>query len=287
MIQILLALVCALLWGLAEFYYKKNSETHKTTSILLYRYIFQVIVYILLILVIDINAFTRFDIKIYKFLLPFFLCSSVIGQVLYLISVKSENLSIVSPIMASDPVFIILIGLILFKEKISIIALIALAIICISICALNFVNSDTKKKTKKIIIFSASLYAFVTALSTTFEKSVYLSGYTVADLYFHYIFLILIAIIVNFIYLKIKHEKLEKISKNLILGFTFNQSGYILYSYLISVSYISLIAPITGLYSVITYFLATRVLKEKLSLFQKIFIYLILISTIVLLVFNS
>ena len=287
MITIFLSILCAIIWGLAELYYKKNTYKYRTISILFYRYIFQIIIYLFIIVIMDLKTFTRFDIKIYLFLVPLFISSSIIGQALYTLSIKNENLSIVSPIMASDPIYIILIGMMLFNEKISIYSLVALLIICFSVFALNFINSNKKKKAKKIAIFLASSYAFMTAISTMFEKSVYLGGYTVTDLYFHYIFLLLLAIITLLIYMKIKGQKLEKIDENLILGYSFNQGGYVLYSFLISTAYVSLVAPLTGLYSVVTHFLAIKVLKEKLSFKQNLCIFLIIISTIFLLIFNS
>ena len=287
MTTILFSLLCAILWGYAELYYKRNTNNCSVLTILVYRYIFQILIYITLILIVDIDAFNRFDISIYKFLLPLFFSATILGHLLYTLAIKHENLSIVSPIMASDPVYIILIGLLLFNEDISIYAIILLFVICFSVFALNFVNSGGTKKVKKIALFLASLYAFATAFSTTFEKSAYLSGYKVTDIYFHYIFLLIIYLIIALIYMKIKKMRLEKFDKNLLLGLTFNQSGYILYSYLISSAYISLVAPITGLYSVVTYVLATKILKEKLTSKQNICIFLIIVSTILLLIINS
>ena len=284
---IFLSLLCATLWGFAELYYKKNTLDTKIVSVLVYKGVFQIIFFIVFIWIFDFEAFARFDINIYKYLLPMFIFSTIIGHTLYNLTIKKGTLSIVSPIMASDPVYIILIGLLLFKEKISIYALIALIVICFSVFALNFLNSKSKEKVKKIALLLASLYAFSTALATTFEKSIYLSEYKITDLYFHYIFLLLIFVIFCLISMKLRKQKLDKLNKNLFLGIAFNQSGYTLYSFLISKYYISLIAPLTGLYSVVTYILAIIVLKEKLSWKQNTCIFLIIISTIVLLIINS
>ena len=253
MITIILAIVIAFIWGFSELYYKKTTNKYNSINILIYSYIFEIISCLLFVVIFDIGAFTRFNFRIYLFLAPIFIIYSFIGNILYFHSIRNGNLSIVSPILASDPVYVILIGLILFHEKLSLNFLVPLIIICVSICALNFVSSDTKKKTKRIAILLASLYAFVVAISTTLEKSIYLSGFKITDYYFHYIFLLIIMVIILLIYIKIKKIKLERIDKNLLLYNGLSRSGYFLYSYLLSTSYISIVSPLTGLYSVVTH----------------------------------
>ncbi len=287
MITIVLALIIAFIWGLSELHYKKVTATYDSLNILFYLFLFEIIAFILFVTIFDIQAFTRFNTRIFIYIIPILIISSALGSTLYLYSMKSANLSIISPILASDPVYTVIIGIMLFKEKLSIAALILLIIICASICALNFVSSNTKQKTKKIAIFLASLYAFLVAITTTLERSVYLSGFKITDFYFHYAILLTILLLFMLLFMKVKHIKLRKPSKDLILSNLYTRSGYFLHSYLLSTSYISIVAPLTGLYSVVTHVLAIKILKEKLTLMQKICVSLIITSTLLLLIFNS
>lgn len=287
MTTIIIALIIAFIWGLGEIFYKKTTEHFNSINILFYTYVFEIIVYLLFVLIFDISAFTRFNLRIFIYILPMFLISTFLGNILYLTSIKNGNLSIISPILASDPVYTVLIGITLFQEKLSVVSFILLVIICSSICALNFVSSKTKEKTKKIAIFLASLYAFVVAITTTLEKSVYLSGFKVTDFYFHTAILLIIMVIIMIIVMKIKHIKFLKPNKDLILSNSLSRGGYFLHSYLLSTSYISVVSPLTGLYSVVTHVLAVKILKEKLTIKQNICVFLIIISTILLLIFSS
>lgn len=287
MITIVLALAIAFIWGLSELHYKKVTSTYDSLNILFYLFLFEIIAFIIFVLVFDVQAFARFNPSIFIYIIPILIISSALGSTLYLYSMKNANLSIISPILASDPVYTVIIGIMLFKEKLSIASLVLLIIICASICALNFVSSNTKQKTKKIAIFLASLYAFLVAITTTLEKSIYLRGFKITDFYFHYAILLIILLIFMILFMKIKHIKLKKPDKNVILTNVYTRSGYFLHSYLLSTSYISIVAPLTGLYSVVTHILAIRILKEKLTIIQRICVILIIISTLLLLIFSS
>ena len=287
MITIVLALIIAFIWGLGELNYKKLTSVYDSFNILFYLFLFEIISFIIFVLVFDVQAFSRFNARIFIYIIPILIISSALGSSLYLYSMKNANLSIISPILASDPVYTVIIGIMFFKEKLSITSLILLIIICASICALNFVSSNTKQKTKKIAIFLASLYAFLVAITTTLEKSIYLNGFKITDFYFHYAILLTILVFFMLIFMKIKNIRLKKPDKNLILTNAYTRSGYFLHSYLLSTSYISIVAPLTGLYSVVTHILAIIILKEKLTLIQRICVILIIISTILLLIFSS
>ena len=287
MITIILALVVAFMWGAGEIFDKKATNHYNAINVLVHSYIFEIISFLLFTLVTDINAFTRFNLEIFKYIAPLFVFSICLGNVFYLCAIKYGNLSIVSPILASDPIYVILIGIFLFHEDVSIDKLIPLIIIVASICALNFIGSKTKEKVKKTAIIFASAYAFVTAIVTTLEKSTYLSGFKIADFYFHYSLLLILLVIILLIYMKIKHIKFEKPNKDIFISNSLNRVGYFVHSYLLSTSYVSIITPITGLYSVVTHILAIKILKEKLSLKQSICVFLIIISTIVLLLIHE
>ena len=287
MTTIIIALVIAFIWGFSEICYKRATNKYNAVNVLMHSYLFEILIYLLFVLIVDISAFTRFNPRIFIYIAPMFILSVGLGNIFYLYSIKNGNLSIVSPILASDPVYVILIGMLLFHENISIYELIPLIIICASICALNFVSSKTKEKVKKTAILFASCYALIVAITTTLEKSVYLSGFKISDFYFHYTLLLILVVIILAIFMKVKHIKLEKPDKDIVLSNSLSRGGYFLHSYLLSTAYISIVSPLTGLYSVVTHVLAVKILKEKLTLKQNICVALIIISTIVLLILSS
>ncbi len=287
MTTIIIALMIAFIWGFSEICYKRATNKYNSMNVLMHSYLFEILVYLLFALIVDASAFTRFNPRIFIYIAPMFLLSVGLGNIFYLYSIKHGNLSIVSPILASDPVYVILIGMFLFHENISIYELIPLIIICAGICALNFVSSKTKEKVKKTAIFFASCYALIVAITTTLEKSVYLSGFNLADFYLSNAILLVLAVIVLATIMKIKHIKLEKPDKDILLSNVLSRGGYFLHSYLLTTAYISIVSPLTGLYSVVTHILAVKILKEKLTLKQNICVSLIIISTIVLLIFSS
>lgn len=282
MLTVFLALICAFLWGYSEVKHKEASANYAILNYILYIYIFQVLAYLSFTLIFSSASFKRFDIRIYKFILPFVLVV-FIANIIYNYCIKSDKVSLVSPILASDPVFVVIIGLLFLKEKHSILSVIAIVIICISIFSLNFIVKKDHKKTKKIALFLASVYAFLMAITATIEKSIYLAGYTIADMFFHYALLLIVLIITIYIYLKVK-KNLKKPNGTLLKSVIATNIGNVIYSFLISSSYISLVVPITGLYSVVTQILAQTMLKEKLSIKQKVFVYLIIAATILLLI---
>ncbi len=80
---------------------------------------------------------------------------------------------------------------------------------------------------------------------------------------------------------KVKPPKLD-----IIKGCGLTPIGNILYSCALSVGSLTIVAPISSLYSVITNLISRIVLKEKISIKERIFIALILISTFLLILFG-
>lgn len=281
---IFLALLCACFWGFSEINLKQTINKYKTHTILFYSYLIQTITYLLTIIVLDIDAFKRFDINIYKYLLPFFLMK-ILSTVIYNFCIRNGKISIISPLLASDPIFSIIIGMLLFKEAQSLTHIIAIIIVTICIIILQFNKTDTKKKASKIAIFLASFYAIWVALITTVEKAIYLGGYQLTDLYFHYLFLDIIMILILIIINIIKDKKIKKPNYHLLKSLTENHLGYFVYSYLLTFASMSLVVPLTSLYSVITQVVAKIKLKEKLTIYERLIVSLIIISTFWLLIF--
>ena len=60
--------------------------------------------------------------------------------------------------------------------------------------------------------------------------------------------------------------------------------GNVLNSFALNIGNVVIVTPVSSMYSVLTNFLSRKILKEKLSVKESIFISLILISTILLIV---
>ena len=209
----------------------------------------------------------------------------ILSTVIYNFCIRNGKISIISPLLASDPIFSIIIGMLLFKEEQSLTHIIAIIIVTICIIILQFNKTDTKKKASKIAIFLASFYAIWVALITTVEKEIYLGGYQLTDLYFHYLFLDIIMILILIIINIIKDKKIKKPNYHLLKSLTENHLGYFVYSYLLTFASMSLVVPLTSLYSVITQVVAKIKLKEKLTIYERLIVSLIIISTFLLLIF--
>ena len=93
--------------------------------------------------------------------------------------------------------------------------------------------------------------------------------------------MILILIIINII----KDKKIKKPNYHLLKSLTENHLGYFVYSYLLTFASMSLVVPLTSLYSAITQVVAKIKLKEKLTIYERLIVSLIIISTFLLLIF--
>ena len=151
--------------------------------------------------------------------------------------------------------------------------------------------STNQKKTKsapnpiKGIIFSI-IYMLLVALSTYFEKDIYINNITVFDLYYYKSIIYFLTSLFFAINILITPTKLKNINIDIIKGCGLTPIGNVLYSFALNTGSIILVAPISSLYSILTNIFSRIVLKEKINLKEKICIYLILILTILLIIFE-
>ena len=80
-------------------------------------------------------------------------------------------------------------------------------------------------------------------------------------------------------------KKIKKPNYHLLKSLTENHLGYFVYSYLLTFASMSLVVPLTSLYSAITQVVAKIKLKEKLTIYERLIVSLIIISTFLLLIF--
>ena len=284
MIGILLAIFVALFWSFGELSYSDMSKKYDRTNIYMYTYFLRAIIYLCVVLIFKRSLFGTFDYKILSSTLPIIFCDLFASLVIN-VAVFNGKLSVVSPIMAAYPVLDILLGILLLKEKTNIFEILLVIIISVSIILLAINQKKTKKAPHPIkgIIFSI-LYMILVACSTYFEKSIYISNFTVFDLYYYKGFIYMLASIFFASIIFLTPTKMKKPNLNIIKGCGLTPIGNVLYSFALNCGNMMIVAPISSMYSVITNFLSRIYLKEKINLREKILIYLIIISSIILVI---
>jgi len=284
MIGIILALLVAILWSLGEVTYSKISKKYDNTNVYMYTYFVRTMIYLSVVLLFKRSLFGTFHMEVFSSTLPIILCDLFASLVIN-VAVYNGKLSVVSPIMAAYPVLDIILGLILLREKTTPleIGLVVIISICIIILAMNQKKSKKAPNPLKGIFFSI-LYMLLVAFSTYFEKSIYISDFTVFELYYYKGMIYFIASLFFALIILMTPQKMKKPNFALIKGCGITPIGNVLYSFALSCTNIMIVTPISSLYSALTSILSRRVLKEKINIREKICIGVIIISTFLLII---
>lgn len=283
-IGVILSLIVALLWAQGEVGYSKISKKIDRANVYFYQFFFRTIIYSIVVAIFNFSIIGTFDIDKFYLFLPIILCDLVATYVVN-IALANGKLSIVSPIMASYPVAVILFSLFFLKEEINLLELILIFIISIDIILLSGNNEKGKKKKTKLKgIFFASLYMNLIAMSTLFEKNIYNLSYTVYDFYYYKASTYFVVSMVFAFIIFITPVKIKKPNREIVRGSVLTPIGNVLYSIALSLSSILIVTPISSMYSSITSILSLKVLKEKVSLKERLCIASILISTFILII---
>ena len=173
----------------------------------------------------------------------------------------------------------------LLYEDINSINLFLVGTICISIIALALNQKKSRRAPHPIkgIIF-AILYMLLVAFSTYFEKSIYISNFTVYDLYYYKGIVYTLASLFFAIVVIVTPTKMKNIDISILKGCGLTPIGNVLYSFALQAASISIVAPLSSLYSVITNIISRIILKEKITIEERICIGLILICTLLLII---
>ena len=284
MLGIIIVIIVAFIWSIGEVNYSKISKKYNHTNVYLYTFLLRSIIYLGVVVFFKINMIGTFNINAFKAVLPiifFDLFASLVVNV----AEYNGKLSITSPIMASYPVVDIILGIVLLKEKTSLFDLILVLLISISIIFLAMNPTKDKKAPNptKGIVFSV-LYMLLVSFSSYFEKDAYQGIYTIFDLYYYKGIVYTLTSIFFFTNIMLSPIKIHKPTKDMIKGCGLIPIGNVAYSYALTLSNISIVAPISSLYTVITHYISRKYLKEKVSFKERIGIYIILISTIILII---
>lgn len=287
MIGLILAIIVAILWSLGEVSYSKVSKKYDRVNIYMYTFFLRAIIYLSVVLIFNRSLFGTFNLNILRPILPIILCDMFASLVIN-IAIFNGKLSVVSPIMAAYPTLDILLGILLLHENVSIIEIILALIISISIIFLAINQKKSKKAPHPIkgIIFSI-FYMLLVAFSTYFEKSIYMTHFTVYDLYYYKGLIYTCASIFFALIIGITPIKMKKPSLSIIKGCGITPIGNVLYSFALRYGNMLLVTPISSLYAVSTNIMSELHLKEKSTIKEKICIYSIILSTIILIIIKT
>ena len=285
-IGIILSIIVAIFWSLGEVNYSKLSKNYDRPNVYMYTYLIRAIIYILVVLIFNRALFGTFKMDVFLTVLPIIVCDLFATYVVN-IAVLNGKLTLVSPIMAAYPVLDIILGAILLKENIGFVEAFLASVIAISIIFLAIYQKKSKKAPHPVrgIIFAIG-YMLLVGFSTYFEKSIYINNLTVYDLYYYKGIVYTFASIIFALAVIITPFKMKPFDKQIIKGCGYAPIGNILYSFALSFSAMTIVTPISSLYSVITNILSRIVLKERIRIRERICIATIIICTILLIVFG-
>ena len=293
------ALLVMVFWGTAVLFYKKSADpnekyTHLKTVAAVG--IVMGIHAIFVLLTNDLNYDFK-NILIYLTVSFMYILSMAIGY----FGLRYLELSISSPIQNTSGIVVSIMCLLILKETIDPISLLAIIIITIGLVSLGFLEKkansqenteDRKYKIGFVAFFIPILYCIIDSLGTFFDayyltlESTPLVGFTEANLELvanvSYELTFLIVAIISLVFLVIKKAKTTKTTvKNNILAAIFETIGQFCYVYALSGNAI-IAAPMVASYCVVSMLLSRIFLKEKLTKKEYISLVVIIIGIIIL-----
>ena len=282
LLGIIFAILVAILWALGEVSYSKISKRYDRHNVYMYTYLFRAVIYIAVVVIFNIKLLGTFNKDTFMTMLPIILCDLFASYVVN-IAVFNGKLSVVSPIMAAYPVLDIALGGLLLHEEVELGQLFLVGGICIAIILLAINQKKSKKAPHPVIgiIFSV-VYMLLVAFSTYFEKSAYIGNYTVYDLYYYKGIVYTFVSVVFAMIVIVTPSKMKEIKSDILKGCALTPLGNVLYSFALSFGSITIVAPLSSLYSVITNLISRIVLKEKISREERACIVVIIVFTILL-----
>ena len=149
--------------------------------------------------------------------------------------------------------------------------------------------AKNQKETKKVphpekgILFSI-FYMLLAGLSIYFEKSIYISNFTVYDLYYYKGMIYICTSLFFAITIFRTSTKMKRPNYDIIKGCGLTPIGNVLDSFALNLGSMTIVTPISSLYAVITNFISRFYLKEKVTILEKFCIATIILSTLILIV---
>ena len=293
------ALLVMVFWGTADLFYKKSADPNEKYTHLKTVAAVGIVMGIHAIFVLLTNDL-NYDFKNILIYLPvsfMYILSMAIGY----FGLRYLELSISSPIQNTSGIVVSIMCLLILKETIDPISLLAIIIITIGLVSLGFLEKkansqenteDRKYKIGFVAFFIPILYCIIDSLGTFFDayyltlESTPLVGFTEANLELvanvSYELTFLIVAIISLVFLVIKKAKTTKTTvKNNILAAIFETIGQFCYVYALSGNAI-IAAPMVASYCVVSMLLSRIFLKEKLTKKEYISLVVIIIGIIII-----
>ena len=291
------SLLCFLLWGIADLFYKKANDSDDKFSdlktaivvgIVMGAYATCYIAYIGF----DINNMGKYLIDVIKYL-PVSFCY-ILSMFIGYKGLRYIELSISSPVQNTSGVITSLLLVLFFKEILPGMAYLAFILIFIGILGVSLLEKKDNKvvrvnnKFSILAIIFPIIYCIIDGLGT-FLDALYLDKFgiiseNVALVSYEYTFFIFS--IIGIIYLNKKNEKIKlKKNKNMWYAALFETIGQFFYVFAMSGD-ATISSSIVGSYCVMSMILSSIVLREKLSIYKYICLFIAIIGIIMLAVMD-
>ena len=293
------AIITLLFWAIADLFYKLGAKENDKYSHLKTGIMVGLVMGIHATIYLVFNDLHLELIDLIKYLPVslLYIASMVIGYK----GLRYLELSISSPIQNTSGIVVSIMCLLILKETIDPISLLAIIIITIGLVSLGFLEKkansqenteDRKYKIGFVAFFIPILYCIIDSLGTFFDayyltlESTPLVGFTEANLELvanvSYELTFFIVAIISLVFLVIKKAKTTKTTvKNNILAAIFETIGQFCYVYALSGNAI-IAAPMVASYCVVSMLLSRIFLKEKLTKKEYISLVVIIIGIIIL-----
>ncbi|HCC08236.1 MAG TPA: hypothetical protein DEP72_08795 [Clostridiales bacterium] len=283
-----LAISAAIIWGFSELFFKKSTQTENNILLFFWQYVLQGILYILVYFVLGEGLLKNFRLELLFIILPIAFAFWA-SMFIYIKAISNSKLSIVSPIMSSSYILAVILGIAFLNEKVTYLQTISIILILISMVLLircKNIDKDSEVSNKKYVygIILGLIYFIVVGISSFAEKA-YLNFYVEPTEYIFY-YGILCLIMTTIMFFTIKNVKKDFMFRlpniDTWKGIIYCNMAGVIYIYTLSMNNISLVEPIVSSYVVVTEILAAFILKERVSLKQRIYIILIILGVIMI-----
>ena len=288
-IYTIFSLLCFLLWGISDLFYKKaNSDGDRYSDL-------KTTVVVGIVMGIYATCYMIYkEIDIFKYLmdvlkyLPVSFCY-ILSMYIGYKGLKYIELSISSPVQNTSGVITSLLLVIFFKEKLPFMAYVAFLLIFIGV----FCVSILEKREERVINYSnvnilaiilPIMYCVIDGMGT-FLDSLYLDKFgliseDIALISYEYTFLIVA--IICMIFLNKRREKIMlKKNSDMWIAALFETLGQFFYVFAMGADS-TINASIVGSYCIMSMFLSSVFLKEKLSFSKYLFLFIAIIGIVML-----
>tara|TARA_Y100000310_G_scaffold345638_2_gene467596 strand:+ start:19850 stop:20698 length:849 start_codon:yes stop_codon:yes gene_type:complete len=264
-------------WGVADFFAKKAVVKAGPYRSIFYSQAFGLIPFIILFLFLP--KIPSFSLKIF---LLFLIGGTIdfMGFVFFYKGLKFEKLSIFTPIVACNPIILIILSFVFLNEILSLSQGLGITIAIIGLILMSFEKTKLRINKKTLTLGLGAMLSWGTSL--------FIFGMLAKEVYwvFTILFFRVITFIASILFFTVKKISLKIPEKN-TLGIMatvgiLDTLGSIFFAIGATKELLSIVGPIGALYPAITLILARLLLKEKVLNIQKLGIVGILIGLVIL-----